>query len=133
MIQPTGPAGAFRYIVTASFSKVPRFRRFHVAALACCLFALILGAKLWVVDRFGSDIPNWDQWDAEGTNLFLPYFQHHLDFIDLFKPHNEHRIFFTKALNLGLLLAGGQWDARVQCVANAALHSAFAVMIFLWF
>lgn len=108
-----------------------RLSHLRVVLLAISLFGIVFGANLWVLDRFGSDMPNWDQWDAEGTNLYLPYFQHRLGLPDLFAPHNEHRVVFTKAFNLGLLLANGQWDARVQCAANSALHSLFAAMAFL--
>ena len=100
-------------------------------AYAICLFFLVFGAKSWILEHYSSDLPNWDQWDAEATNLLLPYFRHELSFVDLFKPHNEHRIFLTKALNLGLVLLGGQWDARAECVANAILHSALAAGVYL--
>lgn len=106
-------------------------KRFLPLAFCLALFGLVFGAKLRVLERFGTDIPYWDQWDAEAKDVYLPYFQHHLGFLDLFTPQNEHRIFFTKLLNLALLLAGGQWDMRVQCVVNAAIHSAFAIAVFL--
>src|SRR5262249_25518942 len=32
-------------------------------------------------------------------------------------------------LGLGLLLLNGQWDARFQCVVNAALHATVAVIV----
>ena len=108
------------------------FARLRVAALAVTLFFLTWGVKLAVIDRFGSDLPNWDQWDAESERTFLPYLQHRLHFLDLFAPHNEHRIACTKALALGLLVLNGQWDARLECVVNAALHAALAVAIFLY-
>jgi hypothetical protein len=106
--------------------------RLHVVALAAALFFVVWGAKLAVIDRFGSDLPVWDQWDAEGEQIFLPYFQHRLGFRDFFAPHNEHRIACTRALALGLLLLNGQWDARLECVVSAALHAALAAAIFLY-
>jgi hypothetical protein len=89
-------------------------RPFLTAAFATCLFGLVLGAKWAVVDRFGSAMPDWDH--------FLAH---------LFLPHNEHRIVPTKLQNLALALLNGQWDARLECVANAALHAALAVACWL--
>lgn len=108
-----------------------KLKRFLPLAFVLCLFGLVFGANLRVIERCGTDLPYWDQWDAESKDLFLPYFQHHLGFLDLFKAQNEHRIFFTRVLNLALLLAGGQWDMRVQCVVNAAIHGTFAIAVFL--
>jgi len=109
-----------------------RFTRVMTVTLVLALFLIVFGSKLAVIDRFGSDLPNWDQWDAEGAQVFLPYFQHRLGFLDFFTPHNEHRVACTRALALGLLVLNGQWDARLECVVNAALHSALALAIFLY-
>ena len=100
-------------------------------AFAIALFFLVLGAKWAVFDRFGSDLPNWDQWDAEGLNLLAPWFEHDHFTQHLFTPHNEHRVVMTKLQNLAVTLAAGQWDARVEIVFNAALHSALAVACWL--
>jgi hypothetical protein len=105
----------------------PRLRTF---VLVAGLFAFIWGARLAVIDRFGSDLPNMDQWDAEGAKLFLPFLQHRLRVADFFAPHNEHRIACTRALALLLLWLDGQWDARLECVVNAALHAALGVAVF---
>jgi hypothetical protein len=110
----------------------PGFARLRLAALAAALFFLIWGVKLTVIAQFGSDLPNWDQWDAEGVQTFRPYLRHQLHFLDLFAPHNEHRVACTRVLALGLLLLNGQWDNRLECVVNAALHAAVAVVIFLY-
>lgn len=98
--------------------------------LAVCLFLVIWGLKIGIVDRYGSDIPNWDQWDAEGEQLFLPYLRGELTVADFFRPHNEHRVVMTRLLALGLLAANGQWDSKLECVFNAALHALVAVV---WF
>ena len=99
---------------------------------AALLFMSVWGAKLWVLDQFGSDVPCWDQWDADVLHVFVPYFDHQLCLQDFFRQHNEHRVVFTKLLNLGLLMVSGQWDPRVQCVVNAILHSSLAVAVFLF-
>src|ERR1700678_1934878 len=104
----------------------------RAALLPLSLFLLISGATLVGIVRFGSDLPFWDQWAKEGELLYAPWFEHGVLWRNLFLPHNEHRIAPTLALNFSLVLAGDQWDARVQCVANAALDSAVAVGLFAW-
>src|ERR1035437_2981785 len=100
-------------------------------ALSVCLFFIIVGAHWATFDRFGSDMPNWDQWDAEGLNLLAPWFEHDHFAAHLFLPHNEHRVVVTKLHNLALTLLDGQWDARLESVTNAALHAALAVAFWL--
>ena len=101
-------------------------------ALVCALFLTVWGAKLIAIDRYGSDLPYWDQWAKEGDLLLTPWFERHELWKNLVLPHNEHRIAPTLALNLALAAGGGQWDARVQCVVSAALHAALAAGLFLW-
>src|SRR5688572_10572286 len=100
--------------------------------LAVCLFLVIWAAKLVTIDRFGSDLPYWDQWAKEGDLMFVPWLERGEFWGPLVLPHSEHRIAPTLALNLFLVLAGGQWDARVQCVVNAALHAAIGAGLLLW-
>jgi hypothetical protein len=106
-------------------------RRLLAALLPACLFAVVLGMKWEVINRYGSDLPNWDQWDAEGLHVYVPWFEHRLGPADFFRPHNEHRVVLTKLLGLAELLANGQWDARLQCAVNALLSSGLAVLFFL--
>ena len=106
--------------------------RLRAALLPLSLFLLVFGAKLVVIGRYGSDLPFWDQWAKEGELLYAPWFEHGEWWHNLFLAHNEHRIAPTLALNFSLVLAGGQWDARAQCVANAVLDSAVAAALFVW-
>ncbi|MBI4626992.1 MAG: hypothetical protein HY736_27690 [Verrucomicrobia bacterium] len=106
-------------------------KRFAPVGLALSLFFLVLGAKWATVDRFGSDIPNWDQWDAEGLELLAPWFEQDHFLEHLFTPHNEHRIVLTKLQNLAVTLLAGQWDSRLECMLNAGLHAALALAF--WF
>lgn len=96
------------------------------------LFTVIFAAKLAVLGRFGSDLPFWDQWAKEGELLFAPWIENGELWRNLFLPHNEHRIAPTLALNLALLELGGQWDARVQCLASAVLHASIGAAVFAW-
>lgn len=106
-------------------------KKFVPVGLALSLFFTVLGAKWATVDRYGSDIPNWDQWDAEGIELLAPWFERDHFVEHLFHPHNEHRIVVTKLQNLAVTLLAGQWDSRLECTINAALHAALAVAFWL--
>ncbi|MFZ5496124.1 MAG: hypothetical protein ACOZE5_12415 [Verrucomicrobiota bacterium] len=107
-------------------------QRCFAILVPACLFLLVFGFKLDVVHRYGSDLPRWDALDAEGLALYAPLAEGRLRFADLLRPHNEHRIFWTKLLGLAELRLNGQWDARLQCTVNAALHSLIAVAVFLF-
>jgi hypothetical protein len=99
------------------------------AALAATLFGIIVGAKWLTIDRFGSAMPDADQWDAEGLHLLIPWFEGGDIQGALFQPHNEHRVVLTKLQALALVLANGQWDARLEAVCNAVLHAALGVAL----
>ena len=45
---------------------------------------------------------------------------------DLFTPHNEHRILFTRLLDLGVIWLNGGWSPLLQMTVNAFLHAGFA-------
>lgn len=107
-------------------------RRLLTPAFALSLFLLVVGAKWAVVDRYGSDLANWDQWDAEGFYVLQPFGEHRLSWLDLFIPHNEHRVFPTKLLGLVEAQLNGQWDARLQCAVNAVLHASLVAFAWVW-
>ncbi|HEY0965809.1 MAG TPA: hypothetical protein VGD88_00350 [Opitutaceae bacterium] len=99
--------------------------------LAAGLFLSVVGLKLVVIDRYGSDLPEWDQWDAEGLHILLPWQRGTLGIGDFFRAHNEHRIVLTKVLGLAGVALNGQWDSRLQCVINAGIHALLAVGFFI--
>jgi len=94
------------------------------------LFALVLGGRWAVVDRFGMDLPEWDEWDAEGLHCLLPWMQHRFTLDELCQAHNEHRVVVTELVSLALTLANGQWDQRLECTVNAAFAALLAVAFF---
>jgi hypothetical protein len=100
-------------------------RRWRAAGLALALVTLIAGARWAIIERFGSDLPAADQWDAEAVATLLPWFERDHFVAHLFTPHNEHRVVLTKLQALTEVLVVGQWDARVEAVANALLASLF--------
>jgi hypothetical protein len=83
---------------------------------------VLLALKAWVIADFGNPTPFWDQWDAEAELLYKPYLEGTLRLEDLFRAHNEHRIFTTRLLDLALLEINGGWNPLLQMLVNAALH-----------
>lgn len=93
------------------------------------MFLVVAGARLWVVANFGSAMPLLDQWDDEAARIFKPYLEGTLGLSELVAPHNEHRPVVGRLLALTLLMLNGQWDARLQMLANALLAAAAAVVV----
>ena len=98
------------------------------------VFLLVFSAKLLLIREFPVTAPTWDQWDAEARALYLPYYNCGLTWSGMLGLHNEHRIFFSRLLALGLLVLNGQWDPRLQQVVNAGMHAMTAVvlLVMLW-
>src|SRR5687768_354482 len=64
------------------------------------VFVTLLIADLVVVGFAGTDIPFHDQWDSEGSWLYPRFLTGDLQFAELLRAHNEHRILWTHLLNL---------------------------------
>lgn len=105
----------------------------HFAAWLAALFLVVLGAKLWVVQLYGSPLPLWDQW-FEADVFLKPWVEGHLTGAVLFAPNNEHRIFFTHLLDMGVISLNGRWEPMLQMTVNAFIHAAFvcALAFCLW-
>ncbi len=105
-------------------------QRHRFAILTCGAVALVvLGVRFAMIDACGNPLPYWDQWDAEARDVVVPWHEGELSALDLFERHNEHRIPFTKALSLALLVANGAWEQRVEMVAGALAHVATAILL----
>ena len=91
---------------------------------------ILISLKLLLIQYAGFPQPVWDQWDAQGLYLYVPYLDGNLTLSALFEPHNEHRILTTRILSLALLLANGQWDPILEMVVNSILHIiSFLILI----
>jgi hypothetical protein len=95
-----------------------------LAAWLAAFFLVALGAKLWTIQLWATNIPYWDQWD-EARLLFKPWLEGTLTWHNFFIPHNEHRIVFTRLLDLLEVKLNGQWDPAFQMVVNAFIHLAY--------
>ena len=92
---------------------------------------LILISKIIIIWNYGSNVPFWDQWDAEALNLYKPYEDGVLNWKWLFAPHNEHYIFFSKLLSLFLYWIYDGWYPIYQIYINAFLHSICILIFYL--
>jgi hypothetical protein len=92
-------------------------------------FLVVIGAKCWLIARYGNPTPFWDQWDAEAANLYGPFLHGSLRFSDLIAAHNEHRVLVTRLWSLLLLELEGYWDPILQMVANTLLFGAVLVLL----
>ena len=101
----------------------------EVAWWLIALFALTLGAKLYTIRELPAPVPTVDQWFAEPGTLYIPFAEGHLTWRAMFALHNEHRIFFTRLIDLFLLMVNGQWDPLLQTLVNAVFHSATGVLL----
>lgn len=102
-------------------------KRFHFAEILPFIgFAVfVLGVKLAIIAIYGNATPYWDQWAAEADQVYRPWLEGSLHWMDLFVAHNEHRILTTRLLALALLELNGRiWDPLLQMKVNAAIHVA---------
>jgi hypothetical protein len=100
----------------------------NLAAWLAVFFLVGLGAKLWTIQIGATNIPYWDQWD-EARLLFKPWLDGALGWRDFFIPHNEHRIVFTRLLDLLEVKLNGQWDPQFQMVVNSVIHLAYGCLL----
>ena len=98
------------------------FKRFSPWLAA--LFLVVLGAKLWLVQLYGSPLPLWDQW-YEAELFFRPWVEGHLTWQVFFAPDNGHRIFFTRLLDLIVIRLNGRWEPLLQMTVNAFMHTTY--------
>ncbi|MDB6169779.1 MAG: hypothetical protein JWM88_2643 [Verrucomicrobia bacterium] len=111
----------------ASAPAHPSFASRLGPAMAAGIIVLIV--QLALVAGAGTDIPYQDQWSAEGRQLYPAWVDGGWRAVDLLQPHNEHRIAWTRALDLGLFAANGQWDPLVQLAAIAVLRALVAATL----
>lgn len=97
------------------------------------VFLIVALARIIYVSLYATAVPFWDQWD-EVNQQFLPWLDGSWHPLLLFAPHNEHRILFTRLIDLFLFVSNSHtFDNLVGCYANALLYAgmwtlAYAMM-----
>lgn len=127
MKTPTASSPAVVSVPTSSsFAATDSRHRFIVCA---ALAAFVFASRAWLAQVWGSVLPYWDEWDLEAVGLYRPWLDGTLHLGDLFKPHNEHRLFLTRLCDIGFFVLYGRWAPWAQIVLNAALHAATAAAL----
>jgi hypothetical protein len=109
--------------------RAGRWARAWWALALAGVVLFVVGARWQLLERYGSDLPFHDQWDAEALHLLHPVLHGQPLGPHLWRPHNEHRPVLTKLLAYGLTLADGTWNARVQTTLNAVFAALAALAL----
>jgi hypothetical protein len=110
-------------------------RRFSLGIFLLGLGAVLLatGAKLVLIQRYGTDQPYADQWAAEGMYFLRGPLYYKINLTQLTSLHGEHRPALMRLWVRGLILANeGQWDCYVELVANLLIYAAFLALTWRW-
>jgi hypothetical protein len=119
-----GAAPSDEASVSASGLNVRRWLFLIVIVGAVVLFRAMLVAS------YATEMPFADQWDAEIDRLYRPLVEGNLRWPDLFSPHNEHRILFTRLLGLSVFgLNEFQFDNVVESFANVLVYAGVFTML----
>jgi hypothetical protein len=96
------------------------------------LFLMALGAHLWMAWLYGSPLPQWDQWYE--ASFFKSWETGNWKWADFLAGNNEHRVFLTRVLDVGLIGLNGRWEPMLQMTVNAFILAAYAcgLAVFLW-
>ncbi|RDS79793.1 hypothetical protein [Dyella psychrodurans] len=117
----------------AADSASPSFARFDGwwRITPWLMFLAALAARFAYVSVYAGSLPYWDQWDGEADRLLLPWLNGTWHWMDLFSPHNEHRIALTRLLTLALFeLNHHQWDNLVEAYACAGVFAAMEALLY---
>lgn len=80
--------------------------------------------------RYSNSLPFGDQWDGEALTLLKPWIEGKLNLAQMFAAHNEHRIFFTRTLDLlAFSLNSSYWDNRVFACMSAAVYATLIALL----
>lgn len=94
---------------------------------------VVLAVRVWLLSRYSGAVPYWDAWPAESTHLYNGWVQGEFRWANLWNWHNEHRIFFTRVLDMLLFIGNqAQWDVRVQTLASSLLMTTMVVIAIAW-
>jgi len=81
------------------------------------LFAILF--RFYTVNKYGMNVPYWDQWDAEAYLLYKPIIEGNFQFPVLVSAHNEHHIFFTRILAIALFEFNSKiWSPILEMFLN---------------
>ncbi|MCP4762763.1 MAG: hypothetical protein GY870_13370, partial [archaeon] len=97
------------------------------------VFMIIFGLRTFLVGLYGVNLPFSDVWDAEAFTLYIPYLKDTLTLNNIWLNHNEHRIVFTKILNLSLFIINNGWNPVLNMVIQSIIPSITGAFFALWY
>lgn len=130
-MSPTATASSADYIFGPAAPPQADAEAIYAGTTKAWLIALtiagfVLIVRIALICTFGSSLPFWDQWGAEGTAIYKPLLEGHYDWRLLWAAHNEHRIALTRLFAMLVFeLNDQQWDVRVQCIANSMVVALY--------
>lgn len=93
-------------------------------AAAMPFLALAVTVYLW-----GVDLPYWDQWLV--APLIEALLEGRLDLADVWRQHNDHRVFFPRLLMLAMAWATS-WNIRWELAMNVACAAVVFLVVTRW-
>lgn len=103
-------------------------RTLTLLGIALC----ILGLRIFVIEKYGENIPYWDPLPKEIDMVDAPFLENRPWLDGFLRPHNEHRIYTSLAVNAGLTIAAGQWDGRAQAIVSSLIFIAINLGLLIW-
>lgn len=79
--------------------------------------------------HYGVNTPYWDEWEM--VPLFKKVDHHTLGFNDLWRQHNEHRIFFPKIVLITAAYVT-HWNVKAELLISFAFSMITALMLYLF-
>ena len=95
-------------------------------------FLFVWLVRIAFINHYGVDFPVLEQWGAEIDGLYLPYLNSTLSLKVLFLPHNEHRIFFTRAFNLIIFIFNNNYSPVLVMKLQAGVMALIAALFAVW-
>lgn len=94
------------------------------------VFAIVGLARVVYVSLYGAALPFWDQWD-ELDRQIRPWFNGTWHFLQLFAPHGQHRIAFTRGISFLLASANHHvFDNLVEAYANVLIYACLWAVVY---
>ena len=95
--------------------------------LVAGVLLLVLGMRIFIGIRFVGEVPHTDDYP---TLLWLQkWFQGVHDWGFVWQRHNGHPMVLYYFTNLGQYLLNGYWDARLDFLVYALVHTAYATVV----
>src|SRR6478609_1679293 len=101
-------------------------RLFAVALIIAASLPMLI--PLVLISKYGVNVPYWDQWDPDISDIFIKSHDHTLSLSDLAAQHFENRILVPRLIFLALGKMTG-WNTIVEMLAGWLIACATSIVI----